>query len=179
MASGKQAAVRRECDESIIVALGGNLASGGRSSRQVLGAALNALPSAGMQVLKCSRFWRSSAWPDPLQPPFLNAVAQVATSLGPEQMLEALHGVEAAFGRERSRLNAPRALDLDLVAYGRRVQAGLLVLPHPRAAERLFVMGPLAEIMPDWRHPLTGERAHDLARRAVVGKDATPPAEAE
>ena len=89
-------------------------------------------------------------------------------------MLAALHRVEAAFGRERDALNAARPLDLDLIAYGRRVQTGPPVLPHPRAAERLFVMGPLAEIMEDWRDPVTGERARDLAVRATVGRDASP-----
>ena len=179
MVSGEQATVRQDCDESIIVALGGNLASVGRSSRQVLEAALEALPAAGVRVLQRSRVWRSRAWPDPSQPSFLNAVAQVTTALRPEEMLEALHGVEAAFGRERGRANAARALDLDLIAYGRRVQTGPPVLPHPRAAERLFVMGPLAEIMPEWRHPLTGELARDLAIRAPVGNDARPQAVGE
>ena len=174
MASGEQAAVRRDWSDSIIVALGGNLAADSRSSRQVLQAALAALPAMGVQVSCVSRFWRSKAWPDPSQPPFLNAVALVTTALGPERMLQALHGVEAAFGRTRGPPNAARPLDLDLIAYGRRVSGANLVLPHPRAAERLFVMGPLAEIAPEWRHPLTGETARHLATRASVGRDAAP-----
>jgi len=71
--------------------------------------------------------------------------------------------------------NAPRTLDLDLIAYGRQVSEGPgLVVPHPRAAERLFVMGPLAEIAPSWRHPLTGRTAAELAASATVGRDARP-----
>ncbi len=88
--------------------------------------------------------------------------------------MAALHGVETLFGRQRGGVNAPRTLDLDLIAYGACVCTGRLSLPHPRAAERLFVMGPLAELAPDWRHPVSGERAVDLAARASVGRDAAP-----
>jgi 2-amino-4-hydroxy-6-hydroxymethyldihydropteridine diphosphokinase len=90
-------------------------------------------------------------------------------------VLAALLEIESAFGRRRSVPNAPRTLDLDLIAYGRRVidQPGL-ILPHPRAADRLFVMGPLAEIAPNWTHPITGETAAALAAKTTVGTDATP-----
>ena len=86
-----------------------------------------------------------------------------------------LLSLEADLGRRRSARNAPRTLDLDLIAYGRRVSnAAGLILPHPRAHERRFVMGPLAEIAPRWRHPLLGRTAEDLARAATVGLDAMP-----
>ncbi|WP_256429988.1 2-amino-4-hydroxy-6-hydroxymethyldihydropteridine diphosphokinase [Caulobacter sp. S45] len=165
---------RRADDKSIIVALGGNLAAGGQGLRQSLGAALELLPGHGLRPTRCSRFWRSAAWPDPSEPAFLNAVALVETALDPAQAMSALHRIEALFGRERSRPNAARILDLDLIAYGRQVCAGDLVLPHPRAAERLFVMGPLAELAPGWTHPVSGKRAADLARDAAVGRDARP-----
>ena len=174
MVSGGRAAARRGEDDFIIVALGGNLAAGEAQLRGRLEAALAALPELGLQAVRCSRFWRSAAWPDPAQPAFLNAVALVDTALDALRTLEALHRVEALFGRVRDRPNAPRTLDLDLIAFGREVSAGALVLPHPRAAERLFVMGPLAELAPDWRHPVTSERAADLAACATVGCDATP-----
>ena len=89
--------------------------------------------------------------------------------------MDALLGVEAAFGRRRSAPNDPRTLDLDLIAHGRVVidQPGL-VLPHPRADQRRFVMGPLAEVSPDWVHPVLGSTARDLARHAAVGADAAP-----
>ena len=74
----------------------------------------------------------------------------------------------------RGARNAPRTLDLDLIAYGRLAgDFDGLILPHPRAAERLFVMGPLAEIAPDWQHP-SGEAASNLAQSATVGMDARP-----
>ena len=162
-------------DEAVIVALGGNLALEGQAVQAVLELAAGRLSGAGLKPVRRSRWWRSAAWPDPTQPAYLNAVAWVETPLEPRQVLEALLGIETAFGRRRSQPNAPRTLDLDLIAYGRRVldEAGL-VLPHPRAADRLFVMGPLAEIAPDWRHPVSGETAADLAARATVGTDATP-----
>ena len=127
-----------------------------------------------LRALKAERPERA-AWPDPADPPFLNAVALVDTDLGPEALLALLHEVETALGRVRTgRSNAPRAVDLDLIAHGREVRSAALVLPHPRAADRLFVMGPLAEIAPDWRHPVSGRSARALAHAAPVGRDAAP-----
>ena len=81
--------------------------------------------------------------------------------------------IEARFGRLRGEPNAPRTLDLDLIAHGRTVvDDEVLTLPHPRAAQRLFVMGPLAEVAPGWAHPVLGLSAAALATRAVVGRDA-------
>ena len=172
--AARREAARRTLDESIIVALGGNLAAGETELQRTLTDALAGLSDVGLQVLRRSRFWKSAAWPDPSEPPFLNAVALVETALDPAQTLAALQEVERRFGRVRGLPNAARPLDLDLIAYGRRVCAGGLVLPHPRAKMRLFVMGPLAELAPDWRHPVTGECASDLAGRASVGLDAAP-----
>jgi 2-amino-4-hydroxy-6-hydroxymethyldihydropteridine diphosphokinase len=158
-----------------VIALGGNLPGGYLSMAWALAAAAARLPAEGFEVLAVSRWWRSAAWPNPQHPPFLNGVALARTDLEPEAALRALHRIEAAFGRDRSTPNAPRTLDLDLIALGRLVLAGPpIVLPHPRAAERLFVMGPLAEIAPDWRHPQTGETAEKLALAAPIGQDAVP-----
>ena len=158
-----------------MIALGSNICDRFPSVAAALEAAVRALPAMGLQPLKVSRWWRSAAWPDPADPPFLNGVALVQTSLEPRAALHALMAVEAQFGRRRSIPNAPRTLDLDLIAHGRTVMASAdLVLPHPRAAERRFVMGPLAEIAPGWRHPVSGLTAQALALSAHVGQDAVP-----
>lgn len=162
-------------DAAVVIALGGNDKGGWSDLTTALEAALARLPEIGVTVQRRSRWWTSAAWPDPTDPPFLNGVALVETALEPEALMAALAGLEAAMGRVRSVRNAPRTLDLDLIAHGRRTgRFGDVILPHPRAADRLFVMGPLAEIAPAWRHPETGETAAALARAATVGTDARP-----
>jgi 2-amino-4-hydroxy-6-hydroxymethyldihydropteridine diphosphokinase len=162
-------------DEAIILALGGDLAGDYPSLEALLEAALSSFPRAGLRIVRRSGWWRSAAWPDPSQPAYLNGVAIVETALSPPDLMAAIHALESAFGRKRGAPNAPRTLDIDLVAYGRRVieRPGISV-PHPRAAERRFVMGPLAEIAPDWVHPTLGRTAADLAAAASVGRDAAP-----
>jgi len=130
-----------------------------------------------MRIVRRSGWWRSAAWPDPSQPAYLNGVAIVETGLSPVEVMAAIDALEAEFGRKRSAANAPRTLDIDLIAYGREVrEAPGLAIPHPRAAERRFVMGPLAEIAPDWTHPTLGRTAAELAAAASVGRDAEPAA---
>jgi len=158
----------------VVIALGCNLPGAHASREALLGAALAALPTEGLTILARSSWWASAAWPDPTAPGYLNGVVLVETSLSPIETLLALHRIEAAFGRARGAPNAARTLDLDLVAHGRAVVGEGLVLPHPRAADRRFVMGPLAEIAPDWRHPVSQARALDLVATAQVGADAAP-----
>lgn len=162
-------------DEAVIVALGSNLAGDYGSSEALLEAALARFAQAGLPVLSRSSWWVSTAWPDPLQPEYRNGVVLVEAPLGPEQTIQTLFKIEAAFDRARSVVNAARTLDLDLIAHGRRViGTPELTLPHPRAHERLFVMGPLAEVAPGWRHPVLGRTAAQLAAQASVGRDARP-----
>jgi 2-amino-4-hydroxy-6-hydroxymethyldihydropteridine diphosphokinase len=161
-------------DELAVIAVGGNLPGENGSIIATFSAVIEQMPSLGLHPVRVSRWWRSTAWPDPHDPPFHNGVILARTALSPVAALAALHSLEAAFGRVRHAPNAPRTLDLDLIAHGRSVQDGALTLPHPRAAERYFVMGPLAEIAPDWLHPVTGERADTLAQTAPIGRDAAP-----
>jgi 2-amino-4-hydroxy-6-hydroxymethyldihydropteridine diphosphokinase len=157
------------------VALGSNLAGEFASSEALLEAALARFPQAELPVLARSGWWSSAAWPDPKGPEYRNGVALVEAKGGPKAVLEALLSIEAQFARKRRARNAARTLDLDLIAYGRQViDAPGLTLPHPRAHERLFVMGPLAEIAPGWRHPVLGLTAAELAASAPVGRDAHP-----
>ena len=86
--------------------------------------------------------------------------------------METLHGIEAVFGRSRGAANAPRTLDLDLIDYNGRIEDGALVLPHPRAAVRGFVLLPLADVAPDWRHPVSGRPVQDLIAALPEGERA-------
>lgn len=140
----------------IFIALGANIPSAAGSPEVTLKAALAALGKRGVQILKVSRFRQTDAWPDPSDPPFINAVAGIESDLQPVALLGLLHEVETSFGRKRSVPNAPRSLDLDLIDYRGRVLRGEVDLPHPRMAVRRFVLEPLAEVAPGWRHPVTG-----------------------
>ncbi len=162
-------------DESVVIALGSNLAGSYGDCEALLDAALERFSAYGLTVTARSGWWRSAAWPDPTGPAYANGVVLVETALAPRETLDALHAIEARFGRARAGVNAARTLDLDLIAYRRLiVEEPGLHLPHPRAHERLFVMGPLAEIAPGWAHPVSGETAAGLAAVARVGRDATP-----
>jgi len=162
-------------DDAVVVALGSNLAGGFGSSEALLEAALARFPQAGLPVIARSSWWRSAAWPDPTGPEYRNGIVIVETNAPPDAVIEALFAIERGFGRNRSTPNAPRTLDLDLIAHGRTVLAEPgLTLPHPRAHQRRFVMGPLAEIAPEWRHPVSGKTAAELAAAARVGLDAKP-----
>ena len=149
----------------ILVALGANLPSAAGPPEATLRAALDALARAGVAPQAISHFWRTPAWPEPRDPPFINAAAAVNTALEPEALLKLLHDIETQFGRDRSagkKRNAPRTLDLDLIDYNGRVQAGPPALPHPRVHERGFVLVPLRDIAPGWRHPVNGRTVDEL-----------------
>jgi 2-amino-4-hydroxy-6-hydroxymethyldihydropteridine diphosphokinase len=159
-----------------VVALGSNLAGAYASSEVLLEAGMARIAASGVDILARSSWWRSKAWPDASEPAYVNGVALVRWGGPPTELLALLKTIERAFGRRLGgSANASRTLDLDLIACGRMVttQDGL-VLPHPRAAERRFVMGPLAEIAPAWRHPVSGITARELADHARVGRDAEP-----
>ncbi len=144
--------------------------------RATLEAALAALGSAGIAVARRSRWYRSAPVPVSDQPWFVNGVAELRADLGPAELLAVLHEVEAGFGRVRRRRNEARILDLDLLAYGGRVSAPgeQPLLPHPRLAERAFVILPIAELDPAWRHPVSGLSAAELARRLPPDQTAEP-----
>lgn len=164
-----------DLEGAVIVALGANDKGQFKTCKDGLEEAVSQLQLSGVQIVAKSSWWQSAAWPDPQDPPFLNGVVLVKADLGPRALMALLSGIEDALGRVRSVRNAPRTLDLDLIAYG-RIADDLdgLYLPHPRAADRLFVMGPLAEIAPQWVHPVSGRTAEDLAAHATVGTDARP-----
>jgi len=99
------------------------------------------------------------------QPDYINGCALLATSLTPQELLGVLLQVEIEFGRVRRTKWDARTLDLDLLLYANYIlNTDDLVIPHPRMCDRSFVMIPLAEIAPDWLHPLTGDRVDQIAR---------------
>jgi 2-amino-4-hydroxy-6-hydroxymethyldihydropteridine diphosphokinase len=113
------------------------------------------------------------------QPWFVNGVIAVETFLPPADLLGLLHDVEAEFGRTRTVRNEARVLDLDLLAYDDEVssEASVPVLPHPRLHERAFVLLPMADIAPDWRHPVTGAGIADLISALPADQRAEPVAQ--
>jgi len=146
----------------ILIALGANLPSAAGPPTATLKSALARLDDLGVKILSVSSFYETPAWPDPSDPAFVNAVAAIETALQPVELLALLHGVETDLGRLRSAPNAPRTLDIDLIDHDGAVTQDGLVLPHPRMATRAFVLVPLAEVAPGWRHPVTGQGVAEL-----------------
>jgi 2-amino-4-hydroxy-6-hydroxymethyldihydropteridine diphosphokinase len=163
-------------DKSLI-ALGANLPSVHGAPQATLEAALMALEARGFPVEARSLWYRTPAFPPGSGPDFVNGAARIGGVADPARLLAALHEIERTVGRTRRQRWAPRSCDLDLIACGDRVlpdretvarwmalepgaQAEIapegLVLPHPRLHERGFVLRPLADIAPDWVHPLLG-----------------------
>lgn len=144
----------------IFVALGANLPSETYGEPQAtLEAALSLLADEDVTILRRSSWWRSGPQPVSDQPDFINGAIEIETSLSSAELLQLLHRVESACGRVRNQRWEARVLDLDLIDYRGQDEAGQgnsPVLPHPRLAERLFVLLPLQEIAPDWRHPVDG-----------------------
>ncbi len=140
------------------IALGANLPSlaYGPPVRTLM-AALVRLETLGPKVVARSKWYLSRPVPASDQPWFVNGVAAVETDLTPAALLALLLKIEGEFGRERKLRDGPRVLDLDLLACGETVIASAnLILPHPRLHERRFVLLPLSEIVPLWRHPVSG-----------------------
>jgi 2-amino-4-hydroxy-6-hydroxymethyldihydropteridine diphosphokinase len=146
----------------ILIALGANLPSLAGPPAQTLAAALSSLENRNIKIRAVSSFYGTPAWPDPSDPPFINAVAALETGFEPNALMKILHEVETEFGRKRSVPNAPRTLDIDLIDYQGRIIPGDPQLPHPRAASRAFVLVPLREIAPLWRDPVSGQSVDEL-----------------
>lgn len=153
-----------------LVALGSNLSSVFGEPATTLRSAAAALAREKIILLKLSPLYRTPAWPNPDDPPFVNAVTSVETDLQPHELLRALHSIESAFGRTRSYSNAPRTLDLDLLDYDGRIETGWPLLPHPRLQTRAFVLVPLQAVAPDWRHPVSGLSVEALLAHLPAGE---------
>ena len=144
----------------IFIALGANLEHPVHGPpRRALEAALEELGRRGVVVGRVSPWYRTAPVPASGQPWYVNAVAEVETGLAADALLALMHEVEDVFGRVRTVPNAARLIDLDLLDFHGEIAAGgpgRAILPHPRMDGRAFVLRPLADLAPDWRHPRTG-----------------------
>jgi len=160
-----------------LIALGANLRSTAGFPAQTLGQAIKSLAGPEVMIRAVSRFFKTPCFPVGAGPDYVNAAVAVATSLDARALLDHLHRIEAAFGRERLQRWGMRTLDLDLIGLAQVVHPdvatyrhwralppeiqgteapGQLILPHPRMQDRAFVLVPLADIAPDWHHPVLG-----------------------
>ena len=151
---------------SAFVALGANLGDAPATLRWAL-TAIAAL--TGTRLVRSSSLYRSAPI-DSSGPDYINAVAEVATTLHAPALLAALQQIELAAGRERPYRNAPRTLDLDILLYGdASIHSPHLQVPHPRMGERAFVLEPLAEIAPARVSPAQREAVADQLIERLVG----------
>ena len=149
----------------ILVALGANLPSAdGILPLQTCQRAAESLDGLlGLRCAALSRWFETEPVPPSGQPHYVNGVARLEGSVDPAALLTALQAIEAAHGRVRSTANAPRTLDLDIIAMADLVRtAPDPVLPHPRMHERAFVLAPLLDVAPTWWHPLLKQSAKAL-----------------
>ena len=163
--------------QTILIALGANTTVDNRSCISTLQSAVRLLTLCANRDFSCSNLYRSPAFPVGSGPDYVNAASRFQSAVPPHELIARLHSIEEELGRARSKRWGPRVIDLDLLAVGDRVcpdleeyarwrdlppQAQLrdtpqdLILPHPRLQDRAFVLKPLAEIAPDWCHPVSG-----------------------
>ncbi len=145
--------------KTIYLGLGSNI--GNREAN--LHEALDRMEAAGIRVTRRSSLYETEPREVLDQPCFLNAAVEATTELFPLQLLACIRNVERAMGRRRVTPKGPRNIDIDILYYGRSViRAPELETPHPAIAKRCFVLEPLAEIAPDFRHPVNGQTAREM-----------------
>ena len=131
--------------------------------KRMLGEALHLLELPGLHVARVSPLYETEPQDFKKQPWFLNLVAEVQTSLFPMQLLTRAQKIERKLGRKRTLDKGPRSIDIDILLYGESViDSKELVVPHPRMAERRFVLQPLADLAPDLRHPVLRRSMKEL-----------------
>lgn len=166
----------------LLVALGANLSNSAIGSPlDACERALDCLTRRGVAVIKRSRWYQSAPVPRSDQPDYINGVALVSSARPPVDLLLLLHEIEVELGRKRERVNEAREIDLDLLCYGDQVIGwpvspvsadNGLILPHPRLHDRAFVLLPLRDVAPDWRHPVSGQDVEAMIRAISSGSGA-------
>lgn len=162
----------------IWLGLGGNIAGPWGRPSETLGRAIDELEGAGLAIVARSSFYTTEPLGPHRQPRFVNAVVGARGSIGPAALLRLVKGIERRAGRRTAGRWGPRPLDIDILDFtGRRVGSGRntevsgrLLLPHPGLSERGFVLAPLAEVAPAWRHPYLGSSARNLLLRSLAMK---------
>jgi len=145
--------------KTVYLGLGSNIGNREANLRE----ALERLDAAEIRLVRRSSLYETEPLELLDQPPFLNAAVEVKTDLFPLQLLARIRDIEREMGRRRVTPKGPRNIDIDILLYGRSViQTAELETPHPRIAQRRFVLEPLAEIAPEFRHPVSGKTAHEM-----------------
>lgn len=153
----------------IYIALGANLPSSVGTPLATLKAALDLFPRYGLKVEAVSNWYETVPIPASEQPLYINAVASISTKLDPKGLLDIMLSIEREFGRERQERNAARTLDLDILDFNGEVTRNDPILPHPRLQDRGFVLLPLRDVAPKWRHPVAGQSVDDLISEVSDG----------
>ncbi len=154
----------------IFIGLGANLPSRYGRPEQTVKAAIAALAAAGVEILATSGLWRSAPVPISDDPWYCNAVVSVRAGMTSSALLDVLQNIEKDFGRGDNARNAPRVIDLDLLAFNNEIaDTPALILPHPRMHERAFVLVPLREISPEWVHPVMNKTIDEML--SALGDD--------
>jgi 2-amino-4-hydroxy-6-hydroxymethyldihydropteridine diphosphokinase len=152
--------------KTVYLSLGSNVGS----REQMLQEALRLLAAPDLRLTRLSSVYETEPQDVKDQPWFLNLVAEAETDLFPMQLLARIHKIERQLGRKRTLAKGPRNIDIDILLFGNAViDSASLVIPHPRMAERRFVLEPLVELAPDLRHPLLKRTIKELLA-ATVGQ---------
>ena len=150
-----------------LLGLGSNLSSSFGNRFQNIDMAVSALDLYGIQIKKKSSYYESLSYPDEKNPKFINIVIEVKTHLPPEDLASVLIFIEESLERKRSRKNDPRTCDIDIIDYNGQIidfkyKNLSFTVPHTKLVYRNFVLYPLQEILPDWKHPKTKELISSL-----------------
>ena len=154
----------------IFLGLGSNLPSKYGDKFANINLAISSLESYGVKIIKRSSFYKTPSYPDRKKPKFINVVILVRTNLPPVDLMSLLVFIEKKLERKRIKKNDPRTCDIDIIDYNSQIlnlkYNNLdLKLPHKELASRNFVLFPLQEISPMWKHPKTKETISNLIQK--------------